>query len=83
MVNALALDCSSKLAKHLDKLDPEYCNAMRASGKAVESRWWGDDGFDFLLYSQYCSCTHSIMSHGSSSTGGGSGAGGGGGGGTF
>ena len=83
MVYALALDCSSKLAKHLDKLDPEYCNAMRASGKAVESRWWGDDGFDFLLYSQYCSCTHSIMSHGSSSTGGGSGAGGGGGGGTF
>ena len=84
MVYALALDCSNKLAKRLDKLDPEYCNAMRASGKAVVSRWWGDDGFDFLLYSHYCSCTHSIMSRGDSAgSSGGSGAGGGGGGGTF
>ena len=83
MVYALPLGVSDKLAKRLDKLDPEYASAMCNSKDAMILR--GRTSQTILTYGWYCSSVSRINSAHSSSSGGGggSGAGGGGGGGTF
>ena len=84
MVYALPLGVSDKLAKRLDKLDPEYASAMCNSKDAMILRGRTETE-TILTYGWYCSSVSRINSAHSSSSGGGggSGAGGGGGGGTF
>ena len=84
MVYALPLGVSDKLAKRLDKLDPEYASAMCNSKDAMILRGRTETE-TMLTYGWYCSSVSRINSAHSSSSGGGggSGAGGGGGGGTF